>query len=170
MENKVCANLRKWLALVLSIVLYYIVHEGAHVIVASVFGVFESVRILGLGIQVLANVEGLSNIQIGLFCIIGSVSTLLIGYILVVLANKIVVCTNRFIKAVTFYTTICMLLLDPLYLMVLYRFVGGGDMNGIVLFGISEILIQCIAGILCIFNALIVVYYIYPIYKNGFNK
>lgn len=170
MENKVYTNLRKWISLLISIALYYMIHEGAHVLIASVFGVFESVRILGLGVQVIANVEVLTDVQIGLFCIIGSVSTLLVGYILVALASKIVANTNRLSKAVGFYTTICLLLLDPIYLSILYRFVGGGDMNGIVLFGISEMLIQLVAGIFCILNVFVVVYYIYPLYKKGFNK
>ena len=36
-------------------------------------------NILGLGVQVVANVEVLIDFQIGIFCIVGSISTLLVG-------------------------------------------------------------------------------------------
>ena len=46
MRVRVIKNLRKWFALICAILLYYIIHEGSHIIVALCYGVFEKVKIL----------------------------------------------------------------------------------------------------------------------------
>lgn len=166
METRVSKNLRKWFALICAILLYYIIHEGSHVIVALLYGVFEEVKILGLGVQVVANVEVLTDFQIGIFCIVGSISTLLVGYLLVLFNKRVAKSKNKIFKAICYYTTIAFLLIDPVYLTIIYKFVGGGDMNGILLFGIPEIVIQFIFGIIAIMNVLLIIKRIYPAYKK----
>ena len=75
---------------------------------------------------------------------------------------------SKVLKAVGYYATIALLLLDPLYLTVLYRFVGGGDMNGILLFGLPEIVVVLVYGAVGVVNIGIIVKYIYPAYKKAF--
>lgn len=77
MREKTIQNTRKWFALICAIILYYLIHEGSHVIVALLYGVFEQIRILGVGVQVVAKVELLTDIQTGIFCIVGNIATLL---------------------------------------------------------------------------------------------
>ncbi len=170
MKARVLKNLRKWFALICAILLYYIIHEGSHVIVALLYGVFEEVKILGLGVQVVANDEVLTDFQIGIFCIVGSISTLLVGYLLVLLSKRIAKRKNKVFKAICYYTTLAFLLIDPLYLTIIYKFVGGGDMNGILLFGVSEIIVQFIFGIIAVMNILLIIKKIYPVYKNSFSE
>ena len=170
MKARVLKNLRKWFALICAILLYYIIHEGSHVIVALLYGVFEEVKILGLGVQVVANVEVLTYFQIGIFCIAGSISTLLVGDLLVLFSKRIAKSKNKVFKAICYYTTLAFLLIDPLYLTIIYKLVGGGDMNGILLFGIPEIIVQFIFGIIAIINNLLIIRKIYPDYKNSFSE
>ena len=170
MDERIKNNLRKWFALICAILLYYIIHEGSHVIVALLYGVFEEVKILGLGVQVVANVEVLTDFQIGIFCIVGNISTLLVGYLLVLFNKIITKSKNKVFKAICYYTTLAFLLIDPLYLMIIYKFFGGGDMNGILLFGIPEIIVQFIFGIIAVINILLIIKKIYPAYKKSFSE
>lgn len=52
------------------------------------------------------------------------------------------------------------------YLTILYKFVGCGDMNGILLFGIPEIAVQLIYGLIAIINIFLIIKKIYPLYKK----
>ena len=168
MRERVIKNLRKWFALLSAILLYYIIHEGSHIVIALRYGVFEKVKILGLGVQVVANIESLTDFQKAIFCIAGSISTLMIAYILTIFTKKIIESKNKFFKAICYYTTLALLLIDPLYLTIIYKMVGGGDMNGILLFGVPEILIQFIFGLIMIMNVLLIIKKIYPTYKKSF--
>ena len=169
-EKRVLKNLRKWFGLICAIILYYLIHEGTHVLVALFYDAFEKINILGLGVQVVANIDLLNDFQKAIFCVSGCISTLLVGYLLVLFANKIIKIKNKIIKAICYYATLAFLLLDPIYLMILYKFVGGGDMNGILLFGISEIMVQMIFGIITIINIYLIVKMIYPLYKKSFSE
>lgn len=169
MKERISTNLRKWSSLIIAIILYYIIHEGSHIAVARFYGVFEKVKILGLGVQVVAKVEKLSHFQTAIFCISGSISTVLVAYILVLLTNVIVKYKSKMVRAICYYMTLAFLLIDPLYLSVIYKFVGGGDMNGILLSGIPEIVIQIIFGSIAIINIYLIIKKIYPAYKNSFN-
>ncbi len=169
-NNKVSTNFRRWVSLIIAVLIYYIIHEGSHVIVSLIYGVFEQVKILGLGVQVVANTELLTNLQLAIFCVVGSISTLIPAYVLVALTNKIVSVKNKYFKAIGYYTTLVMLLTDPIYLSFLYRFFGGGDMNGIKLFGIPEIILQVIYGIIGIINLIVFIKYVYPKYKKVYEK
>jgi len=61
-----------------------------------------------------------------------------------------------------------MLLLDPLYLSVIYRFVGGGDMNGISLL-IPEVVASTLFGLLFILHLVVLWKVLLPEYKKGFE-
>lgn len=163
------SNVRKWISLFIGVIFYYIVHEGSHVIVSLCLGVFKNIRLLGVGMQVIIS-EGLSDIGKFIFCISGGVSTLIFGYLLVLFSRRIVGVNNKFIKSICYYSTVIFLFLDPLYLSILYRFFGGGDMNGIVLLGVNEIFVEVIFVLVFIFNLFIFVRKVYPLYKESFSN
>lgn len=169
MRNKMIQNIRKWFALILAILLYYLIHEGSHVLAALLYGVFERVKILGLGVQVVAKVELLTDLQTAIFCIVGSIATLLAAYLLLLLMPKITAHNSKLLRAIGYYTTLAFLLLDPIYLSVLYRFVGGGDMNGVLLLGIPEVIIQLIYGAIALLNLFLIIRRVYPAYKESFS-
>ena len=73
-------------------------------------------------------------------------------------------------KAVCYYTTLVLLLLDPLYLTIIYQFVGGGDMNGILLLNIPEKAVQLFFGMVTAANGFLLARKIYPLYQQSFRE
>ncbi len=170
MKDRALTNLRKWVCLIISVFLYYLIHEGSHWMVASHYGAFEKIQFLGVGVQVVIREALLSHRQLAIFCLVGSLASLTAGYLLVMFTGKIVCVKSRYFKATGFYSTLILLLLDPLYLSVLYKFFGGGDMNGILLFGIAEPIVQVIYGIIGIGNLTVFIKFVLPKYKMAFSE
>lgn len=164
-------NVRKWSSLIAAVVLYYVVHEGAHLIFALLFGTFRRIRFAywGMGIQIVADTEIMSDMQIFVFGIAGIAATLIAGYVFVWKRNRILGSANNVVRAIAYYSTLIFLCLDPFYLSILYRFVGGGDMNSIVLIGIPEIAATIFFIILLGVNLFIFIKMIYPAYKKRFT-
>ena len=163
------AAVRKTFGLLAGILIYYLVHEGAHLVLAMAFGVFQEVRFLELGVQIaITSREALSDLQFAAFNAAGAGASLAIAYLLVLSAGRINRLKGKVVKAVGYYTTILLLLNDPFYLSVLCGFVGGGDMNGIVMFGISETAARVAFGALGLVNLGIVWKYVLPAYRAGF--
>lgn len=168
MKERLTTNSRKWFGVLMAVLLYYIVHEGAHLLTALCYGVFDRINFMGIGVQIATHTELMSDMQTAIFCVVGSIASLLAAYMLVWAAKLITKSGSKVLKAVGYYATIALLVLDPLYLAVLYRFVGGGDMNGILLFGLPEIAVELVYGAIGVVNICIIIKYIYPAYKKAF--
>ena len=162
-------TVRQYIGLLAALVSYYIIHEGAHLVYALSIGVFKAIKFMGLGMQIDVYAEKMSQIQMGIFCICGSIATAVVAYLMVIFVGKIVKHPSKVFKAVMYYVTIALLLLDPVYLSVLYQFFGGGDMNGI-LFLIPEKIAQTGYGILLVINGLVFWKCVLPKYKNAFQE
>lgn len=163
-------NARKWAGLITAILCYYIVHEGAHVIAALFMGSFQRIKFMFPGVQIVVNEAAMSDLQLAVFCSAGPLATLLLGYALVLMTARILKSNHKVIKAAFYYTTLGMLLIDPIYLSVLCGFFGGGDLNGIILFGIPEMIARLAFGGIGLINLFVFVKYIYPAYKADFAK
>ena len=122
---------RQYIAIAAAVAAYCIVHEGAHLIDALLVGAFKQINYLGLGIQIDVCAERMTDAQLGRFCLAGAAATLAAGYTLAAFTGTICKAKGKLLRAVFYYVTITMLLLDPLYLSVLCGLFGGGDMNGI---------------------------------------
>ncbi len=160
---------RQYLGLLLAILAYYMIHEGAHLIYALIIGVFKHINFIGLGVQIDVFAEKMTENQMGIFCIVGSVSTIITAYVLVALADKIGRVSSKVFKASMYYITIAMLLIDPLYLSILCGFFGGGDMNGISLL-VSEIAARIVYGIILAINVVVFMKIVLPKYKVAFRN
>ena len=160
---------RQYIGLLSAIIAYYIIHEGAHLVYALITGAFKEIKFMGLGMQIDIYAEKYNDIQMGMFCIIGSVATFITAYSLIFMANKIVKAKSKPFKACMYYITISMLLLDPLYLSVLCGFFGGGDMNGITLL-FPEIAARIGYGVLLIVNVFVFIKVVLPKYKAAFEE
>lgn len=159
---------RQYLGILAAIAAYYLVHEGAHLLCALLMGTFESVHFMGIGMQVVVDSERMSTAQLGIFCLAGSASTLLVGYVLSALATKICTSSSKIVRAVFYYVTIAFLVLDPLYLSVLCGFFGGGDMNGIRLL-CPEWMARAGFGAILLANGIVFGKKVLPVYKNSFD-
>lgn len=163
------ANLRKCAGLLAAILLYYVVHEGAHLLLALTFGVFREIRFIGLGVQVAITDPGLLNdFQFAVFNVAGAAASLTTAYILTAFAGRICRGGSRLLRAACYYATVLLLLNDPVYLSVLCGFFGGGDMNGIVMFGIPEGAARLLFGMIGLVNLYLIATYVYPVYKKSF--
>ena len=158
---------RQYIGLLLAILLYYIIHEGAHLLYALTIGVFKKINFIGLGIQIDVFAERMTEYQLGIFCVVGSVATLITAYVLVAFTDKIGKISSKVFKASMYYITIAMLLIDPLYLSILCGFFGGGDMNGISLL-LPEAMARMLYGIILIINIVVFMKIVLPKYKQAF--
>ena len=160
---------RQYVGLLLAILFYYVIHEGAHLIYALLIDVFKKVNIIGVGVQVDVFAERMTEIQMGIFCIAGSVATLITGYVLVAFTDKSIKVTSKVFKASMYYITMAMLFMDPLYLSILCSFFGGGDMNGISLL-IPETVARIVYGIILLLNVVVFLKLVLPKYKLAFSN
>ena len=162
-------RLRQYIGLLTAIIAYYIIHEGAHLLYALSIGVFKQINFMGMGMQIDIYTEQMTQTQLGIFCLLGSVATTIFAYVLVAMIGKIDKLSSKVFKACTYYITIAMLLIDPLYLSLLCGFFGGGDMNGISLL-IPEIVARIAYAILVVINTMVFVKIVLPKYKIAFSK
>ena len=162
-------RVRQYVGLLSAVIAYYLLHEGAHLLYALSIGAFKQINLMGLGMQIDIYAEKMTQTQLGVFCMLGSVTTLLTAYILIALIDKIRNISSKAIKACLYYITIAMLLIDPLYLSVLCGFFGGGDMNGITLL-LPEVAARILFGVILVINGLLFWKVILPKYKMAFSE
>ena len=160
---------RQYLGLLCAVLAYYAVHEGAHLMYALSIGTFRQINILGLGIQVDVYRKHMTDVQLGLFCLAGPAATILAAWLLTGITGKIVNTKSKVFRACMYYITIAMLLLDPAYLCVVYKLVGGGDMNGIALL-LPEGTLRIFSGMLLIVHMALFVKWILPKYRISFER
>lgn len=162
-------RIRQYIGLVAAVVLYYVIHEGAHLAVALALGVFKQINIIGLGMQIDVFAEQMTSSQMGWFCAAGPIATFVAGWLLVLFAGKICSMKSALIRTCAWYTSLTMLILDPLYLGLFYRWVGGGDMNGIALI-VPEVVASVVAAIIGVVNIIIIWKVLYPAYTRSFAE
>ncbi|MBP0958245.1 MAG: hypothetical protein J5997_12880 [Oscillospiraceae bacterium] len=160
---------RQYIGIISAVVIYYIIHEGAHLLTALAMGVFKQINFMGLGVQIDVFNDRMSDFQMGIFCLAGSAASLIGAYILLALRKRICSSKSPVFRCVMYYTSITMLLLDPVYLSVLCSFFGGGDMNGISLL-IPEAAARIIFGVVLVVNAFVFLKAILPEYKASFAE
>ena len=162
-------RVRQLVGIFAAIVAYYLVHEGAHLLYALLSGVFKQINFMGLGVQIDVYAEHMTNMQLGIFCLVGALATFSVGYLLAALARSICHAKSKLLRAMLYYITIAfLLLLDPLYLSVLCGFFGGGDMNGIALL-YPEWAARSLFGALLLVNGLVFWKRVLPVYRQSFS-
>ena len=162
-------RMRQYIGILAALAAYYFVHEGAHLLYALLTGVFKQIRLMGLGVQIDVCAERMTDMQLGIFCLVGALATFCVGYLLAALTRSICHAKSKLLRAVLYYITIAFLLLDPLYLSVLCSFFGGGDINGIALL-CPEWAARCLFGALLLVNGLVFWKQVLPVYRQSFSK
>ena len=162
-------RIRQYIGIFAAVVAYYIVHEGAHLITALYYGVFKGINLMGLGMQIDVYAERMTDIQLGIFCLAGAMSTLIFGWLLIALARKVCNAESKVFKSMMWYITLAILMIDPLYLSILCGFFGGGDMNGIKLL-LPEIAVRIIFLVIGIVHGIFIWKYLLPEYTKAFQE
>lgn len=160
---------RQYIGIFAAVAAYYIVHEGAHLLYALFSGSFRRINFMGLGVQIDVYAERMTDTQLGVFCLVGALATLAAAYILTAFAGRICEKESKLLRAVMYYITIAMLLLDPVYLSLLCGLFGGGDMNGISLL-LPEWAARGIFGVLLTVNGALFWKHILPVYSRSFAE
>lgn len=162
-------RIRQLTGIASAVIMYYLIHEGAHFLYAVYSGVFKKVNFMGIGIQIDVCADKMTDTQLGIFCLVGSIATLIAACVLVLLAGGICRSRSKLFKACMYYITMVMLFLDPVYLSILCVFFGGGDMNGISLL-VSEAVARTGYGFLLLLNAVLFWKRILPAYTQAFQN
>ena len=160
-------KIRQYIGLLFALLMYYIIHEGTHLIYALSINAFKQIHFIGLGVQIDIYAEKITKPQLAIFCIVGSIATTIVAYLLVVFINKICKVSSKVFKACMYYMTLAFLFIDPIYLSLLCVYFGGGDMNGISLL-IPEFIARSIYGIMFIINLVVFIKIVVPKYKLSF--
>ena len=160
-------RIRQYIGLFSAVLMYYIIHEGAHLIYALSVGAFRQINFMGLGVQIGIYEEQMSNLQLGIFCLSGAAATMVTAYVLTLTASQICKADSKIFKACLYYITIAMLLIDPLYLSILCGFCGGGDMNGIALL-FPEWAVRIFFGVMLVIHCLLFWRIVLPRYNRAF--
>ena len=162
-------RIRQYVGIIAAIVTYYIVHEGAHLICACIFGVYRQVNFMEIGVQIDVYREKMTATELGIFCLAGAAATFLVGYSLACCSGSIYKIKSKLVRASLYYITIALLMLDPLYLSIICPLVGGGDMNGIKLI-FPEVVARVVFGMLFIINGVLFWKKVLPSYKLAFSE
>ena len=118
-------RIRQYIGIFAAVIAYYIVHEGAHLVAALHYGTFKGINFMGLGMQIDAYTDRMTDSQLGVFCLVGAVATVLFGWLLVLLCKWICAVKSKVFKAVMWYVSLAILIIDPLYLSILCGFFDG---------------------------------------------
>ena len=162
-------RIRQYIGIFTAVAAYYIIHEGAHLIAALYYNVFRGINFMGLGIQIDVYAEQMTDTQLGIFCLAGAVSTLIFGWLLVLLCKRICAVKSKVFKTVMWYISLSILIIDPLYLSILCSFFGGGDMNGIKLL-LPETAVRIAFAIIGIIHGIVIWKYLLPEYTKAFQE
>ena len=68
------------MGLLFAVLAYYVIHEGAHLVYALCTGVFKEIKFMGLGMQIDVYEDRMSKVQRGIFCVAGSVATMIAAF------------------------------------------------------------------------------------------
>lgn len=162
-------RIRQYIGIFTAVAAYYIIHEGAHLIAALYYNVFRGINFMGLGIQIDVYAEQMTDTQLGIFCLAGAMSTLIFGWLLVLLCKRICAVKSKIFKTVMWYISLSILIIDPLYLSILCSFFGGGDMNGIKLL-LPETAVRIAFAIIGIIHGIVIWKYLLPEYTKAFQE
>ena len=160
-------SVRQYIGIIFAIAIYYIIHEGAHLLVALYYGVFKQINFMGLGVQVDVYFTQMTDVQMGIFCLAGVIATIICSWFLIIFCKSICSTKSKVFRTIAWYTSLVMLLLDPLYLSVFYEFFGGGDMNGISLL-LEEWVARGLFTGIGVIHALVIFRYLLPKYTKSF--
>lgn len=86
---------RQYIGILAALAAYYLVHEGAHLLYALLTGVFKQIGLMGLGVQIDVYAEHMTNMQLGIFCLVGALATFCAAYLLAALCKEHLPCQKQ---------------------------------------------------------------------------
>ncbi len=163
--------MKKYVILILAVLTFLILHEGAHIVVAHAFGEYESFRLHLYGAEVIFKtpVEQRAGIQWGFISGAANALTLMLGYLLLLSRKTMAALKNHFWRSYIYWLTFLFLLIDAFNLSI-GPFLYGGDIGGIVAgFGLNRYLVQGFFLFILLLNRELAVQQLFPAFgvKTG---
>lgn len=158
--------MKRWCAFLLAVLVLLAVHEGMHALMAMLYGEYEAfhIRLVGAEVTLRTAVDERSGIQWAFISGASNMATLLMGYLLLMLGERLARLHSVFLRASIFYLTMLSLLSDPFNLSI-GPFIYGGDANGIAVgLGINRYVIQAIFLVVLLVNRELVAQKLFPMY------
>lgn len=158
--------MRKYLYLFLSLIIFAIIHEGTHALIAVAFDEYKTFVIHPYGLEVIFKtpVAEREDIKWGFISGMSNWATLLLGYLLFLFRTKMKTLQNPIINDLAYWMIVIFMLTDAFNLSI-GPLIYGGDINGIVEgFGINRYVIQSIFFIIFLSNREIIVQKLFPLY------
>jgi len=130
-------TVRSLFGFVVGLCAFVVLHEGLHVVFASIFGEYRGIRIvwagpIPFGIEVLMQsaLEDVSGPEWILISGASNLATLAVGYVLFLSRDKLARAPHVLVKAIWFHATLIFMLIDGFNLSI-GPFFYGGDVQGI---------------------------------------
>jgi hypothetical protein len=158
--------MKKWSTFILAIIIFAIIHEGVHAIIAIAFGEYQSFQIHPYGLEVIFKtpVAEREGIKWGFISGMSNVITLLLGYLMFSFRVKIAHLRNSFLSVLCYWLIVLFLLLDALNLSI-GPFIYGGDIGGIIKgLGINQYLVQIMFFAVFLLNRELIAQKLLPVY------
>lgn len=158
--------MKRLASFLLAFLVLFAVHEGMHALIAMLYGEYDAFHIRPIGFEVTFRTapDERSGIQWAFISGASNIVTLLMGYLLLMLAKRLARLRSVFLRASLFYLTVLALLSDPFNLSV-GPFIYGGDVNGIAVgLDINRYVIQAIFLVVLLVNRELISQKLFPIY------
>jgi hypothetical protein len=164
-------KMKKYIILLIAVLTFLVLHEGAHLVVAHAFGEYEAFRLHFYGAEVIFKtpVELRSGIKWGFISGSANLLTLTLGYLLLISCKRLAALKSYFWRSFSYYIAFLFLLIDAFNLSI-GPFIYGGDIGGIVAgFGLNRYLVQGIFLIILLLNRELIVQKLFPAFgvKTG---
>ena len=157
-------HMKKWLFVLLAVVFFAFVHEGAHAFTAFAYKEYESFHVRPIGLEVVFKtpISERNGVKWGIISGSGNLLTLAIGYLLLAFRQRISRLQNVFARSMGYWIILLFLIGDALNLSI-GTFLYGGDANGIAVgFNISRYTVQLIFLVLFVINRELVAQMLLP--------
>jgi len=159
--------MKKYLTLIPTLIIFAIIHEGLHALIAYIYGEYAGFHVKPFGFEVIfiTPVEERSGLMWGFISGTSNIATILMGYLMATFLNRFQKLPNYYVRSFSYYLMIFLLLLDPLNISI-GPLIYGGDAEGIAVgFGINRWLVQGIFFIIFILNRELIAQKIIPAYR-----
>lgn len=158
--------MKKYITLILAIIIFAIIHEGTHALIAILFDEYRAFQVHPYGLEVIFKtpVVEREGIKWGFISGISNVVTLLSGYLMFTFRLKLAHLRNSFLSTLSYWLVVLFLLLDAFNLSI-GPFIYGGDIGGIVVgFGINQYILQFMFFVILLLNRELIAQKLFPIY------
>jgi len=158
--------MKKYVTLILALIVFAIIHEGLHAVIAYAYGEYAGFHVKPFGLEVIYTtpVEERSGLRWGFISGVSNIATVLMGYLLFAFIDRYQKHPNDYIRSFSYWLMIYLLILDPLNISV-GPLIYGGDANGIAVgFAVNRWLVQGIFFIFFILNRELAAQKILPAY------